>query len=327
MLEWQHGIARLLLGGLAFLLAGFVSALVSWIVWRARRYFSLRCLKEALSILAAAPIVVGVAVALAPGSALCVVGKTCYLTQIQPHWGDGTAEALRTALKTGGVLFALFLIRLCYRTVQAAFALRRMHLLSSAPSEKLQRTLTQIVPSWARHRFREAPFAPQYSGVYGGTCFLSTDSVQHLASDQLAAVVAHEWQHLRMRDGWYALIVGLFAEAAAIVGWRQMLQRWSQCAEWLADAQTVAQGIPRSTLAATLIQHCAESAAQGIGSAGVASNVEERLKLLLSPREPSACGRRRVGYSFALGVGLLLLYVIWAQSEATICAVHCALFW
>lgn len=325
MLEWQHGIARLLLGGLAFLLAGVGAALASWIVWQVRWRLSLKCLKEALSLLGVAPIVIGLAVALAPGSALCEIGKACYLTQLQRHFGDGAAEALRMALVVVGVLYALFLIRLFRLAVHVALTLRRMYLLSSPPSEKLRQTLRQVVPPWAQGRFRELPFARQHSGVYGGTCFLSTDSVQQLESHQLAAVVAHEWQHLRMHDGWYALVVGLLAEAAALSGWRQTLQRWRRCAEWLADAQTVAQGIPRTTLAFTLLQHCADSSAQSVGSAGMASNVEERLMLLLSA--PSVCGRRRVCYSFAVGAGLLLLYVIWAQAEASICTVHCALFW
>lgn len=325
MSDGEHLLARWVLVVLVFTLTGMMTAPLSRLLWRWRRHLSLAQLKTALAVVLLKPMAVALFTALVAAMPPCAHRTACYFGWLQLHAGSVGILLARILLLAVAALLGIWMVRLGIHAAAARSTLRRLYSISRPPSDKLQQVLRQVVPDWARHRFREVPASSRTDGVYVGTCFLSEQSVQDLSEAQLRAIVAHEWQHLRAGDGWFALLMGLLVQSGALGAWDAAFCYWSRAAELLADARATGSGVPRAELAKTLL--CRQAAAQGLslGFATGGSLLEERLQSLMMPSVPAS----RLGWSVCVmiaGVCLLLLYAVWAAGNASTCTIHCVLF-
>jgi len=325
MHDWEHLLARWVVGVLVFAVASAVTAPLSALLWRWRRYLSPVHLKGALTAVVLKPAVVAFFTAFLYSTPSCAYHSACYFGWLQQNLGTGGISLMRAMLLAIVVLFVLFAVKLVVHAVAVLGTLRQLRIASHPPSDTLQQVLQQVVPAEAYHRFREAPIPAHANGVYAGTCFLSEQSVQTLDAMQLRAVVAHEWQHLRARDGWFALWAGLLVRCAGSRAWSAALRRWSQAAELLADARTAQLGVPRVELAKTLLLQQASAQGVSLGFGANGTMLEERLQQLISPPVPVS----RMAFStwgLVAGICGLVLYAVWLASGATTCTIHCVLF-
>lgn len=325
MHDWQHAIASGILAGLLFWATCGVSALHSVLVWRFRHRLDLVELKTALAFLTLLPSAVALLVALFPYALpSCIHHATCYLGWLEATFGDGVFRWLHPlALLAGGMLL-VWLVEMVRRAVAVFHSIRQLVALSHPPSPKLQSVLEKGVPRRWHARFREVALPSRADGVYGGICLLSQETVQNLSERQLQAVVAHEWQHLRARDGWFALVVGLLVSGVGLGTWSRAYRYWSDSAELLADARATHLGVARTELARTLLQRQAEAQGVPLGFSADSALLEERLRYLLSPA--SASGSARWLWAPILGCAGVLLYAVWQTGSASICTIHCVLF-
>ncbi|MGC8782769.1 MAG: hypothetical protein ACP5RN_00060 [Armatimonadota bacterium] len=325
MQNWEHLLARWVMVMLVFVVAGAMTAPLSALLWRWRRHLSLAQLKGALAVVVFKPMWVALFTALVAAMPPCAHHTVCYFGWLQLHMGSTGILLMRILLLAISTLLGIWIVRLGAHTATVRGMLRRLHRISRPPSDKLQQVLRQVVPDGAHHRFREAPIPAGASGVYAGTCFLSQESVHALSPVQLRAVVAHEWQHLRARDGWFALAMGLLVLGSGWGAWSAAFRRWSQAAELLADERATQLGVPRTELAKTLLHQ--QAGAQGI-SLGFGTNsglLEERLQSLLVPPVP-ALGLAWGTWTLLAGICLMVLYTLWLAGGDSTCTIHCVLF-
>ncbi len=325
MPDWEHLIARWVLVVLVCIIASVLSAPLSALLWRWRRHLSLVQWKVALTVAVFKPAWVAVFTAFVAVMPPCAHHTVCYYGWLQSHVGSTGISLMRILLLAVAMLLGLWGVRLGLHVAAALSTLRQLHRISRPPSDKLQQILQQVVPFWARHRFREVPLSNRTDGVYAGTCFLSEQSVQSLSEAQLRAVVAHEWQHLRAGDGWFALLMGLLVQSSGLGAWGAAFRYWSRAAELVADARAVQSGMRRADLAKTLLHQQASAQGLSLGFAGGGSLLEERLQSLIMPSAPAS----RLGWSvwaMIAGVCMLLLYAVWASGNVSTCTIHCVLF-
>ncbi len=325
MQDWEHLLARWVMVMLVFVVAGAMTAPLSALLWRWRRHLSLAQLKGALAVVMLKPVAIAFFAAFFSAMPPCMHHTVCYFGWLQQHLGSGGVLLMRGLLLAMAALFVVFAARLVAHATGVLRTLRHLKHTSRPPSETLQQVLQQVVPAEAHHHFREAPIPANASGVYAGTCFLSQESVRALSPAQLRAVVAHEWQHLCARDGWFALGIGLLVLGSGWGAWSAALRCWSRAAELLADERATQLGVPRTELAKTLLHQ--QAGAQGI-SLGFGTNsglLEERLQSLLVPPVPAS--RLAWGaWTLLAGICLMVLYTLWLAGGASTCTIHCVLF-
>ncbi|MDW8321397.1 MAG: hypothetical protein RMM08_08540 [Armatimonadota bacterium] len=321
----EHLLARWVLMVLVFVVAGAMTAPLSALLWRRRRALSLVQLKGALSAVVLTPVVLALFTALVAVMPPCAYHSVCYFGWLQQNLGNTGILLLRALLLATATLLIVFMVRLVVYVTTALSALRQLHKASRAPSGALQQVLQQVVPYREHHRFRELPSLGCIDMVYAGVCFLSEQSVRTLNEVQLRAVVAHEWQHLRSRDGWFAFAMGLLVRSAGLEAWSMALRRWSHAAELLADERATLLGVPRIDLARTLLHQQASAQGLSLGFAANSSLLEERLRLLLAPQASTPGWAWFVWLAIVGGCGLAL-YVVWAAGGASTCTIHCILF-
>lgn len=324
MHDWQHVVARWILAGAVFLLACAASAPLSMLVWQARRRLSAVGLKGIFSFLLLLPLGMALFVLLSYSLPSCFHRQACYIGWLLHAFGEGALIWMRpVAMLVGGMLL-VSLVGLVYRTATVVRTVRGLVALSSPPSPKLANVLRQVVPHRWHARFRQVEMSPDADGVYGGVCLLSHETVRSLSEGQLKAVVAHEYQHLRARDGWFALCMGLLASSLGLRAWNTMYRYWSSAAELLADARTTQQGVARRELARTLLDR--QVAAQGVvlGFSSRGTLLDERMQRLLTPVPES--GLAQVLWALVLVCAGGLLYTVWQTSTASTCTIHCLLF-
>ncbi|GIV14728.1 MAG: hypothetical protein KatS3mg022_0163 [Armatimonadota bacterium] len=325
MQHWEHLLARWVMAVLVFAAASVMTAPLSALLWRWRRHLSLSQLKSALAVVVLKPLLVALFTVFVAAMPPCTHHTTCYFGWLQQNVGSAGILLMRVLLLAMVTLFVVFAARLVIHAVTALSTLRQLHNASRPPSEALQQVLQQVVPAKERHRFRETSLCSRTDGVYAGTCFLSEQSVQTLSGVQLRAIVAHEWQHLRARDGWFALGIGLLVRSVGLGGWNAAFRRWSQAAELVADARAMQIGVPCVQLAKTLLHQQASAQGLSLGFAANSSLLEERLQSLIMPSTPVS----RLTWSAWLviaGVCLLVLYAVWSAGHASTCTIHCVLF-
>lgn len=325
MQDWEHLLARWVLVVLVFAVAGAMTAPLSALLWRWRRRLSLAQLKGALAVVVLHPVIVALFATFASAMPSCVHRTVCYFGWLQQNLGSVGILLVRVLLLAMAVLFVVFATGLVVHAVTALGTLRQLYNASRPPSEALRQVLQQVVPAKERHRFRETSMCSRTDGVYAGTCFLSERSVQTLSEAQLRAVVAHEWQHLRAHDGWFALGMGLLVRNVGVGAWNAAFRRWSQAAELLADARATQIGVSRTDLAKTLLHQQASAQGLSLGFGASSSLLEERLQSLIMPSMPAS----RLAWSVWLviaGVCLLVLYGVWSAGDVSTCTIHCVLF-
>lgn len=324
MHDWQHLLASWVLTGGVFLFACGKVALLSEVVWRLRRRLSPVSLKGLLTLLVLLPPGVALLATLLPPFPLCSHDVACYVGWLQHAFGEGFLAWVRpVAMLFAGGLLAL-LVGLVYRTVAAVRTLRGLLALSLPPSPKLRDVLAQVMPAQWRARFREVEMPAVAEGVYGGVCLLSCETVQSLDAAHLRAVVVHEYQHLRARDGWLAIGMGLLAGSLGLGLWDIAYRHWNSAAELLADAQATQQGVTRTTLARTLLNRQAQVQGVVLGFSSDGTLLAERLHYLLVPASETGWGR--VMWAIVLVCAGGLLYAIWQTGSASTCTIHCVLF-
>lgn len=327
MHDWQHTLASWLLAGALFLLVGGMTAPLSGFVWRMRHRMSLPQLKNALAVITLLPPAVAVlSVATSPISA-CAQQMACYVGWLHANVGEVLFPTLRLVVLGAGLFLAFLFASLIYRGFGALRALRSLHAFSKPPSKKLLGVMEQVVPSQWHGRFREAEMPNNMDGVYGGTCVLSRQTVRDLDGAQLKAVVAHEWQHLRARDGWFALLVGILVSGVRVWGWAESYRRWSHSAELLADSRAAHEAVTRTQLARTLLQRQAQAQGIAVGFGTSGELLEERLHHLLRTANdtPSAWSSWAVWVLMTACAGWLF-YTLWQTGQASTCTIHCVLF-
>lgn len=307
-------------------LACVLTAPVSTLVWRLRRYLSAGQLKQVLSSLLILPVLAALIALSSPVMSSCASHATCYLGVIERFIGSQFFPFLRVFALLGAVMTGYVAIELGYNVLIAARTMRRLYACSRPPSKKLQRALEQVVPVKGRSRFRQVTMSGELDGVYGGVCLISDESVHNLSPAQLTAIVAHEWQHLRAGDGWFALLAAVVASSIGGTAWRAVYRHWRNAAELLADDRAVRCGVSRILLARTLLhrQATAHNLALGFTTEGVL--LEERLRQLISSELPPARVSGWGVWSLVLLLGWLLFYVVWSTDSASTCTLHCVLF-
>lgn len=322
----QHLFAGAVFAGTAFLAFCGASALLGAAVWRMRGRLGLVQVKRLLTALLLLPPAGTLLLVFAPNLPLCDMQMTCHLCWMHQHLGEGSVWSLRFSAWLVSALLVGWMLRLGHRTLLATRILRDLHRFSSPPSEKLQTVLRQVVPVQWHGRFREVEMSASVNGVYGGTCFLSREMVQRLHASEIQAIVAHEWQHLRARDGWLTFVVGLLVHSVGIV-WTATYRYWNHAAELLADANAVHAGIRHTELARALLRHQADALGVAVGFAASGSLLEERLRHLLSASNPAPLRCWSWAWWSLIGVGGGgLHYFLWLNSAASTCALHCAFF-
>ncbi len=324
--DWQHMLARWVIAGLALLGFGVLSGALSTLVWRLRHRVEPEHLKVLLTVIALSPLLASALVILPAPGALCARQTMCYLQWMMQHLGTDSAPALRLTIAFTGVMMSLWLAGVLVRGMIAVQTLRRLYARSSPPSDRLRCVLQQMLPSEWQARFREVEMPATADGVYAGTCLLSHGTVQTLSEDQLRSVVAHEYQHLRAGDGWFALVLGILAGKG---GWGVAQRHWAGSAELLADKRATGMGIPRTQLARALLQKQAQAQGVALGFGAEGSLLEDRLRLLLSPRNNADSGWQGVFWTWcgALFAGAVwVAYSLWSVAGASTCTVHCLVF-
>ncbi|MGQ9791105.1 MAG: hypothetical protein ACUVR7_10650 [Armatimonadota bacterium] len=324
MHDWQHVVARWILAGAVFLLACGKSALLSELVWRARHWLSPASLKGLLTLLVLLPPGAALLVTLLPSFPSCSHNVTCYVGWLQHALGERFLAWMRPLSLMVVSVLLLLLARLVYRAVGTVRTLRWLFALSGPPSPKLRDVLVQVVPAQWRARFWEVEMPVGADGVYGGICLLSRETVQSLDTAQVQAVVAHEYQHLRARDGWFALGMGLLAGSLGLGLWGVAYRHWNSAAELLADARATQQGIARTALAQTLLSRQAQAQGLLLGFSADGALLEERLRYLLSP--VCVCRGAEMLWALILACAGGLLYMLWQTGSASTCTIHCVLF-
>lgn|GEM_PF-4073679 len=325
MQDWEHLLARWMLAVLAFAVAGAMTAPLSALLWRWRRHLSLAQLKGALTVVVLKPLAIALFAVFAATMPSCTRHTVCYFGWLQQNLGNVGILLMRILLLAVTAVLVVFAWRLAVHALGVLRTFRYLRHVSRPPSDALQQALQQVVPAEMHRRFREAPIPADANGVYAGMCFLSQESVHALSPVQLLAVVAHEYQHLRARDGWFALGTGLLVLGTGWSAWSAAFRRWSQAAELLADERATRAGVPRTELAKTLLYR--QAGAQGI-SLGFGANsdlLEERLQSLLLPSVPIS----RLTWSMwtlLAGICLLMLYALWLTGGTSTCTIHCILF-
>ncbi|MEJ5252259.1 MAG: hypothetical protein HPY54_05385 [Chthonomonadetes bacterium] len=324
MHDWQHAIAGGVLAVAVFLLICGVTAPLSTLVWRLRRRINLADLKVALALVTLLPLQVAVLVAFSFSLPSCVYQSGCYAGWLQHLFGAGFSLWMRPiAVFVGGIL-VVWIARLVYRGASLIRTMCELYAHSHPPSPKLLTVLRQVVPQDWHSRFREVDMPSEADGVYGGTCLLSRETVGSLNEAQLKAVVAHEYQHLRAGDGWFALWVGLLVNSTALGIWNMAYRYWSRAAELLADARAAQSGVARTELARALLNRQAEAQGMVLGFASEGILLEERLQSLLAS-QPLKSSARVTWVLIAVCVGGVL-YLVSKVGAASTCTVHCVLF-
>jgi Zn-dependent protease with chaperone function len=326
MLDWQHVLAGGLFASAIFMALCGVSALLGAAVWRMRAWLDLKQVKRLLAALLLLPLSAICVLPMASHAPPCGMQIGCYLCWMQQHVGEASILVLRMVIMLVLAVLLVWLYRLACGAAIGFRALRDLQRVSSPPSQRLRKTLYEVVPVEWHGRFREAEMPAEASGVYGGTCFLSRTMVQEASESQLRAIVMHEWQHLRARDGWFALVAGLLANSVGMA-WSVLYRYWIAAAELLADENAVRGGIRRRDLARALLQHQVNSQAMAPQFAASSHLLEERLRHLLYVYG-SAPPRRSswLVWSIACVIIGLLQLLLWQSSAAASCAVHCAIF-
>lgn len=325
MHDWEHLLARWVLAVLVFVAVGAMTAPLSALLWRWRRHLGLAQLKGALAAVVLKPVAIALFAAFAFAMPSCAHHEVCYFGWLQQNLGSVGIWLMRMLLLVVAAVLVVFVGRLAVHATGVLRTLQHLQHTSRPPSDALRQALQQVVPTEMHGRFREAPIPADASGVYAGMCFLSEQSVRSLSAMQLRAVVAHEWQHLRARDGWFVLGIGLLVNGIGLGAWGASLRRWSQAAELLADARATQAGVPRTDLAKTLLSQQASAQGLSIGFGADSNLLEARLQSLLMPSVPAS----RLGWSmWALlaGICLLMLYALWLTGDPSTCTIHCILF-
>lgn len=324
MHDWEHAIAAGVLAGAVFLLIGGVTALLSMLVWRLRHWINLADLKGILALMTLLPLKLAMLVAFSFLLPFWVHQSGCYAGWLQHLFGENLFAWGRPLVVLVGGILVVWIARLVYRGAVLVRTVRELYAHSRAPSPKLLTVLRQVVPQEWLLRFREVDMPSEADGVYGGTCLLSRETVYSLNEVQLKAVVAHEYQHLRAKDGWFTLCVGLLVNSAGLAMWSMAYRNWSRAAELLADARATQFGVARTELARALLTRQAEAQGVAIGFASEGTLLEERLQRVLysHPVSPSARVTRLL---IAVCVGGAL-YLVSQVGAASTCTLHCVLF-
>lgn len=324
MHDWQHAIAGGVLAGAVFLLICGVTAPLSALVWRFRRRINLADLKGALALMTLLPIKLAMLVAFSFSLPSCIHQSGCYVLWLQHLLGENLFVWMRPlAVLVGGIL-VVWIARLVYRGAMLTRTMRELYAHSQPPSPKLLKVLRQVVPPGWHSRFREVDMPAEADGVYGGTCLLSRETVESLNEAQLKAVVAHEYQHLRAGDGWFALCVGLLVSGVGLGMWSMAYRNWSRAAELLADVRATQSGVARTELARVLLNRQAEAQGVVLGFASDGILLEERLQSLLASHSPRSSARV-TWVLIAVCVGGAL-YLATQVGAASTCTLHCVLF-
>ncbi len=322
MSDWQHTLAGWVVIGLVFLVFQLLTVPLSALVWRLRHRLSLERLKGTLNLIILLPAISAALVALSPTRALCAQRAMCYLGWLQQNL-NVQSELLLRALVVLFVPVALWwLSHAVHRAVLALRTIRRLRAHSLPPSASLSKVLRKVLPPDWRSRFREVPMPCSADGVYAGICFLSCDTVQKLSEAQLQAVVAHETQHLRARDGWLTLVAGILAG-----GWSAVHRRWTNAAELLADRRAMHMGIKRTDLARTLLQRQVQAQGLALGFGAEGTLLEERLRYLLA--QDADAERSHSVWTWWVAIAACaggLVHTLWHIADATTCTVHCLFF-